>query len=241
MLAGPMPVVAPILGRLSTCASVGLLCGVLAAPSAAEIQFKTLPDGTPMIYNETPAQRARRSSGPLVRAPREDLARLIERHAQRVRLDPRLVQAVVQAESGYNVNARSSKGAMGLMQLMPETARELGVVNAYDADDNLRGGTIYLRRMIDHFGDLTLALAAYNAGPTAVTRYGGVPPYPETREYVRRVYQLYRGTPPASAPVVASRQPAPSAEPAPPRGAPVYVTRDAQNRIVFTTTAPRPN
>ncbi len=236
-----MRAVISCLRRHPACALALAASVVLTSTASAEIRFKTLEDGTRMIYNETPTQRARRSAGSLSKVPRADLARLIEQHAQRARLDPRLVQAVVQTESGYNVNARSSKGAMGLMQLMPETARELGVANAYDPDDNIRGGTTYLRRMLDHFGDLTLALAAYNAGPTAVTRYGGVPPYAETREYVRRIYRLYRGTPPPAGALAATTKPSSKPAAAPRQGARVYVTRDAQNRIVFTTTAPRPN
>ena len=93
---------------------------------------------------------------------------------------------LVQQESGWNPNARSHKGAMGLAQLMPATARKLGV-NASDPKDNLAGGARYLRMMYDRFGDWKLALAAYNAGPEAVARHGGVPPYRETKGYVRAI------------------------------------------------------
>ena len=119
-------------------------------------------------------------------APRFD--DIVVAHARRHALRPELVRAVIQVESGYNPLATSPKGAMGLMQLMPATARELGVRNAYDPEDNIRGGTAYLRRLLDKYdGNEELALAAYNAGAGAVDRYGHVPPYRETRDYVRKV------------------------------------------------------
>ena len=102
------------------------------------------------------------------------------------------MKAVVRAESNFQPDAVSPQGAQGLMQLMPQTAAELGIRDPMRADQNLRGGTRYLRAMIDRFGDWRHALAAYNAGPHAVERYGGIPPYRETREYVDRVLHYYR-------------------------------------------------
>ena len=114
---------------------------------------------------------------------------LIEQFATRSEVPAELVRAVVQVESGFDPAARSSVSAMGLMQLMPETAADLGVADPYDPADNLRGGITYLKRLLDQYdGNEEIALAAYNAGPGAVERYGNrVPPFPETRNYVRRV------------------------------------------------------
>lgn len=107
-------------------------------------------------------------------------------------VDPALVRAVIHAESAFNESAVSPAGAQGLMQLMPATARELGVNNAMSATDNIRGGVHYLARMLQRFeGDITLATAAYNAGPGAVGRHGGIPPYAETKAYVNRVGILH--------------------------------------------------
>jgi len=117
-----------------------------------------------------------------------DYDELINLAANAHNLEPALIRAVIHAESAFNVFALSRTGAMGLMQLMPETAKELGVKNAFKPEQNIDGGAKYLARMIQRFdGDIDLACAAYNAGPTTVTDYKGIPPYPETRAYVKRV------------------------------------------------------
>jgi len=115
---------------------------------------------------------------------------LVHAAALRHGIDPDLIHAVIRAESDYDPYCRSHAGAMGLMQLMPGTAQALGVTDAWDPAQNVDGGARYLRQQLDRFGDLRLALAAYNAGPGAVSRYGGVPPYDETRTYVERVIRF---------------------------------------------------
>ena len=131
-----------------------------------------------------------RAATPLAEsAYREQFEPLVREHAARHALRPELVRAVIQVESGFNPLARSPRGAMGLMQLMPATAREMGVRDPYDPAENIRGGTAYLRALIDRYnGNEELALAAYNAGADAVDRHGkAVPPYQETRDYVKKV------------------------------------------------------
>jgi len=116
------------------------------------------------------------------------LPELVNTASARYHLDPDLVNSVIRAESGFNVRAVSPKGAQGLMQLMPQTASNLGVQNAFDPKANVEGGTRYLRELLERYDfDLIKALAAYNAGPQRVEQYGGVPPYYETKAYVARV------------------------------------------------------
>ncbi|MCL6611505.1 MAG: lytic transglycosylase domain-containing protein [Peptococcaceae bacterium] len=122
------------------------------------------------------------------------LEAMVDRVAAKYGLDPALLRAVVEVESDFNPLAVSGAGAMGLMQLMPDTARSLGVKNPFDPMENLEGGARYLKSMIGRFnGNLRLALAAYNAGPGAVEKYGGVPPYGETLSYLRKINRLTGG------------------------------------------------
>lgn len=136
-------------------------------------------------------------------------ARMSVAHVEReYGLPSGIVDAVIYQESRGRMNAVSPKGALGLMQLMPGTAARLGV-NPYDAEQNIRGGARYLRQQIDRFGSIPLALAAYNAGPGAVTKYGGIPPYRETQNYVATILRRWQPTalPTISAPAPASPAP----------------------------------
>lgn len=122
----------------------------------------------------------------------ESLSSLITNAAKKYQVDPKLVSAVAEVESGGRQEATSAAGAVGVMQLMPDTAASLGV-NPYDKRENVEGGAKYLKEMLDLFGgDVKKAVAAYNAGPAAVKNYGGVPPYKETQNYVNKVLDIYR-------------------------------------------------
>lgn len=145
-----------------------------------------VPYPEPVIESEEPLE-------PLAAVPFGDL---IDAAATRHGVDVRLVRAVVQVESAYRSNARSRKGAKGLMQLMPQTARQYAVRNPYDPASNLDAGVKHLKSLLDRF-ELTLALAAYNAGEAAVRRFGGIPPFQETRDYVRQVLGLLQAPRPA--------------------------------------------
>lgn len=131
---------------------------------------------------------------------RSEVERLVSADAAAWNVDPALIEAIVANESGFNERATSPAGARGLMQLMPATAAGLDVTDAYDPAQNVWAGTRYLRGLLDRFGgNVELAVAAYNAGPGAVEKYGGVPPYAETRTYVRAVaadYEKYRAREP---------------------------------------------
>ena len=167
---------------------------VVTDPDGSE-RFTTSPEPGAVVFMRTRhGTRTRSAVTAGVPAPRyrEEIA-----HAsQRTGLAPELITAVIAAESNFNPTAVSSKGAQGLMQLMPATAASLGVRNVWDPRQNIRGGSDFLARLYAKYGDLSLALAAYNAGEGSVARHGGVPPFRETRTYVRRVlsyYERYRG------------------------------------------------
>ena len=122
-----------------------------------------------------------------------DIDSLIETYSQKNGLDSAFVKAVIKQESGFQPKVTSHCGAMGLMQLMPATANAMGVKDAYDPEQNIAGGTKYLKGLLDRFGgDKSLALAAYNAGPNAVAKYNGIPPYKETQNYVKNIMSMYQ-------------------------------------------------
>ncbi|MBV8722484.1 MAG: lytic transglycosylase domain-containing protein [Candidatus Eremiobacteraeota bacterium] len=157
---------------------------VAAALRANGASPATDPDG--IAYAQTPAPDA-----PAPVAP-EEIDRLVSANSATWNVDPALIKAIIANESGFNANATSNAGAQGLMQLMPGTASGLGVTNSYDPAQNVWGGTRYLRGPLDRFGgNVQLAVAAYNAGPGAVEKYDGVPPYAETQNYVQNVLSSF--------------------------------------------------
>ena len=177
----------------------------LAQPAQADVYMYKDKDGVltfTNVPNHTGYKRILREAG----APRSvggsvtngGFDELIRSASDRYNVDPNLIRAIIKTESDFNINARSNKGAMGLMQLMPDTARLHNVSDAYDPNENVEGGVRHLRMLLERYqGNLELSLAAYNAGAGAVEKHGGIPPYNETREYVRKVlrfYDAFRGT-----------------------------------------------
>ena len=155
--------------------------------NAAAKEFKNILDEK--MAQDTPDNNIEKIS---FKNSRENIENLIEKYAQKNNLDPDFIKAVVKQESGFNPDATSKCGAMGLMQLMPQTAKGLGVVDAYDPEQNIEGGVKYLKSMLNRFNnDPKLALAAYNAGPGAVQKYGDIPPYKETQNYVKNILASY--------------------------------------------------
>jgi hypothetical protein len=185
-------------------------------PAEAQIYSWRDASGTLVVSNKPRAPGSGESTTYAVRgaseirttrpAPRGDgrFDDLIEQHANAHGLAPALVRAVIQAESNFNPRAVSHKGAMGLMQLMPATARELGVSNPFHPGDNIRGGVTYLARLLARYDDnVELALAAYNAGPGNVERFGNtVPPFRETRDYVKKITARSRVAPAPPPPII---------------------------------------
>ncbi len=184
---------------------VALVAALLSAEAGAEVRVVTEADGTLRLTNRGSTSRPRArvviddgvmtvrlGSGAMV-VPQVDRGQYdaaFEAAAARHGLPVNLIKAVARVESAFDPLAVSSAGARGLMQLMPDTGRAMGVRDFFDPEESIDAGARYLRKMLDRFGELELALAAYNAGPTAVEQYGGIPPFEETRRYVRRVMEL---------------------------------------------------
>jgi soluble lytic murein transglycosylase-like protein len=232
--------------------SVVIFVGMLvlwAIPAQGQIVSYKDSNGKRVFINSEPVTAARPSKIPLLRtaatgvalrttqasfavspemsaaqqANREKIEEMIREVSARYRVDPALVRAVMQTESNWNSSAVSRKGALGLMQLVPGTAQQLGVNNAFDPKQNLDGGVRYLHMLLERYnGDLDRALAAYNAGPGAVDRAGGIPQYRETRNYVQKVTDSYFR--PGS-----DRLPRAFEE-----RRPIYRTVETDGRVVFT-------
>ena len=146
-----------------------------------------------LVYKDkkAPVVNNKRGKSPVMKA---DYSHYVQKAAQKYDIEPELIHAVIRTESNGNYRAVSKKGAMGLMQLMPSTASDMNVGNPFNPEENIDGGTRYLRYLLEKFnGNVTLAVAAYNSGPTTVERYGNIPPIAETRQYVNRVFTLYNG------------------------------------------------
>lgn len=215
---------------------IALIIALLGAVAEADI-YKYEDENGVIYYTDFPlnkkAERVMRSpeskkvdnpKGPV----NGGLHSIVSEKANKYDIDPSLVHAVIKAESNGNPYAVSRKGAMGLMQLMPSTAKDLGVWNPFDPEDNIDGGVRYLRYLIDKFnGDLTLALAAYNAGPKTVEKTGNIPGIPETRQYVKKVLSLYKGSNNISTSGQLSENVAP-------RPAPIYKVITEDGTILFT-------
>jgi Transglycosylase SLT domain len=211
---------------------VAVVWGVVAPPARAQIESMVDDHGRLVYTNEDSSPRssyigsaAHAALSASQTAPPAHLAHIVDQAAERHDLDPALVDAVISTESGWNPQAISRKGAMGLMQLIPGTAERFGVNNPFDPVQNIDGGTAYLKTLLDRYnGDLTKSLAAYNAGEGAVDRSGGIPPFRETRQYVRKVKNAYFR--PGS-----GRNP--SSVWSPPRN-PIRKETDPDGRVVFT-------
>jgi soluble lytic murein transglycosylase-like protein len=230
--------------RSKTLIALGILFA-LAAPGRAKVRI-VVQNGKKVIYNDGVGEKrpagAKRSNDQWLatRISRPSpYDTLIRQAAADHSVDPRLVKSVMLVESGFNASAVSRKGARGLMQLMPKTATNHGVKNAHDPGENIAGGTKYLSHLLELFdGNLEKSLAAYNAGEAAVARYGGIPPYDETRDYVRKALTAYYGMPYLGGGGGSLGGGFGRASGVSFSGKSVHVERDSNNRPVLTTAKP---
>jgi soluble lytic murein transglycosylase-like protein len=233
--------------RSKTLFALAMLFAV-AANGSAKVRI-AVQNGKRVIYNDGIGEKTatvgrKRSAGEqqwlAARITRpSEYDPLIARAANHHSLDPRLVKSVMLVESGFNPGAVSPKGARGLMQLMPATANRHGARDIHDPAQNIAAGTRYLSHLLGLFGgNLEKSLAAYNAGEAAVARYGGIPPYNETRTYVRRALTAYYGTPYAGGSGASLAGGFGKSAGASFSGKPVHIGRDSQNRPVLTTARP---
>jgi soluble lytic murein transglycosylase-like protein len=210
------------------------LLTLIATTAGAEVLIRVDDNGKKVFYNippkvvKKPVSSIASNAVPLRYSKRAgDYTALIEKACTKYSVDPALVKAVIQVESAYNSTAKSHAGAIGLMQLMPATAERFGVKQIYDPHENVHGGVQYLKFLLELFNqDLSLAVAAYNAGEGAVQRFKGIPRYTETQNYVRKVLTLY-GKPNYAA----------AAVPAVPKT--IYKFVDEKGVVNFTTERPK--
>lgn len=187
------------------------IAGQKSGVNSVESDFKKILDAKQQIEKPEPKEDSDESLGEISEIIEEELKEavnlkskmdlksqsanideLIETYSEKYGIDSDFIKAIIKQESGFNPNATSKKGAMGLMQLMPKTAQALGVIDAYNPGQNIEGGVKYLKSLLDKYGNnRELALAAYNAGPGAIKKYGGIPPYKETQNYVNKIMNTY--------------------------------------------------
>ncbi len=177
---------------------IATVCLVAAGTAFSVCEANTIyywkdPKGIYHFFKEPPKGFVPRKK-PAVRRPltRTQIDRVAAVFGKRHRIDPDLIRAIIEVESDYDPKSVSEAGAQGLMQIMPDTQKDLGVNNPFDPVENIEAGVRYFRAMLDRFKNVRLALAAYNAGPSSVEKYGGIPPFAETRKYVTKVLTRYR-------------------------------------------------
>jgi len=189
-------------------ATVVFLLILYASPASSDV-YKYVDENGVACYTDAPmgkkteriikeqkgtSKPVKADDGAAPSVTNRDYSGYVQQAAAKYEIEPDLIHAVIKAESNGNQRAVSKKGAMGLMQLMPSTANDMNVVNPFNPEENIEGGTKYLKQLLEKFnGDLTLALAAYNAGPKTVEKYRNVPPISETKQYVKKIISLFKG------------------------------------------------